>query len=295
MTYQGAFYCIKFNNLSISPDLVCEALEALEWPAGMWQDLETQQTLHTLYYTNANERDAMLSDVTAFVSEMNRQGEQLVALSCFDLPPEDWAESWKKFFDIQHLTPHLVIKPCWLEYESKPNQVVIEIDPGMSFGTGRHATTIYCLQSLERLKKQVDLNGGLLDAGTGSGILAIAAYKMGYRHIDAFDYDEICIPCSYDNAKMNGILPDAIHFYQADLTNYKVEKQYQIVIANILAPVLLSEHARLISMVKTHGYLILAGILSTEYPKIRDAFTAAGLREIHSDSLAEWRSGTFAN
>lgn len=285
------FYCIRFEDRSADAEMIADRMSDAELPAGTWHDLEQGTCHHTLYYTTPEERDAALPEITAYLEAWRAEGAALSDAETFDLPAEDWAETWKRFFTIQHLTPTLVVKPTWLEYEPTGDQMVIEIDPGMSFGTGRHATTVFCLKQIEALSQAG--GGSLLDAGTGSGILAIAAAKYGFSPIDAFDYDPVCIPCSEENAEVNGLAPDAIHFYQADLTEHPIDKIYDVVIANILAPVLLGEVERLCAMVRPGGHLILAGILTTEYPKIRAAFSATGLTEVATETMAEWTGGMF--
>lgn len=287
------FYCIRFSDHSQDAELIADRLSELELPAGTWHDLENGGCCHTLYYTESEERDEAFPGIAELLNSWRAEGALLSEPEIFDLPAEDWAESWKRFFNIQHLTPTLVVKPTWLEYTPTPDQTVIEIDPGMSFGTGRHATTVFCLKQIEALSKILPPESSLLDAGTGSGILAIGAAKYGFSPIDAFDYDPVCIPCSEENAEVNLLPPNRIRFFQADLTQYPVDKTYDVVIANILAPVLLGEVERLIRLTQAGGYLILAGILTTEYPKIREAFTAAGLSELTTETAAEWTGGLF--
>ncbi len=295
MISQGAipFYCIRFRDTTADIEMISNLLSEMELPASSWRDMETGERYHTFYYTEPEARDEALPDVEHLVNLWKEMGAQLSDLECFDLPPEDWAEAWKRFFEIQHLSPTLVIKPEWLTYEATPEQTVIEINPGMSFGTGRHATTVFCLRQIEQLSKKLPHDIGVLDAGCGSGILAIAASKFGFSPIDAFDYDEMCIPCSEENAQLNGLPADAIRFYQADLTQYPTDKTYGLVIANILAVVLLAEAERLYKLTQPNGYLVLAGILSTEYHKIKAKFETLGLKEIATETGAEWTGGAF--
>lgn len=287
------FYCIRFKDTTEDVDKVANLLSETELPAGSWRDMETGERYHTLYYTDPDERDNALGEVRELLACWSDLGAVLGDLEVFELPPEDWAESWKRFFDIQHLSPTLVIKPEWLEYSPTPEQTVIEINPGMSFGTGRHATTVFCLRQIEILSKKLPHDIGVLDAGCGSGILSIAAAKYGFKPIDAFDFDDMCIPCSEENAELNKLPKDAIHFYQADLTTYPVDKTYGLVIANILAVVLFAEAERLVKLTQEGGYLVLAGILSTEYPKIKAQFESYGLKEIATETGAEWTGGAF--
>lgn len=288
------FYCIRFSDATPDPERVADLLSEAELPAGSWHDLETGERIHTLYYTSPEERDETLAENLVLLEQWRREeGAVISEVEVFDLPAEDWSEAWKRFFTIQHLSPALVVKPTWLEYSPTAGQTVIEIDPGMSFGTGRHATTAFCLRQIEQRVADMPKDCGLLDAGTGSGILAIGAALLGFKPIEAFDYDPFCIPCSQENAELNHLPSDAIHFFQADLTLFPTDRSYGIVIANILAPVLMSEVKRLSALTRPGGYLILAGILSTEYLQIKTAFTACGFEEVASETLKEWTGGTF--
>jgi len=209
-----------------------------------------------------------------------------------ELKREDWSESWKKFFHVQHITPRLVVKPSWEAYTAKPGEFILELDPGMSFGTGYHGTTRACLEFLDELSRKAP-NAAVLDVGCGSGILALAAWKLGFRPVTALDNDPQAVVIALENLALNGVAELPVS--TADLYTVNPEPA-QIVVANILATVLLANAERLYGFLdRTHGpaYLILSGILHAQYPEIRERFTQLGLKEVASRSLDEWTSGYF--
>lgn len=208
---------------------------------------------------------------------------------CSQIEEKDWSESWKRFFYVEHISERIVIRPTWEEYAPEPGQHVISLDPGMSFGTGKHATTKGCLILLDGL---ADLCSGFtfLDMGCGSGILSIGATLLGFSDVRGFDNDPDCVRISKENAGLNNL---DIPFYEADLE--KPHPQAQVVVANILAPILI-EYADSIagSVVKAESSrLILSGILDSQYDAVKECFEKAGMKELRNILIEEWRSGVF--
>jgi len=201
----------------------------------------------------------------------------------------DWAESWKRFFHVEHITERVVIRPTWEKYEARPGECIISIDPGMSFGTGKHATTKGCLQLLDSLSDECP-GFSFLDMGCGSGILSIGAALLGYTDVRGFDIDPDCIRISKENAELNGV---DIPFYEAGLE--EPHPKAQVVVANILAPVLI-EYADSIAASLSDGSrsrLILSGILDSQYEGVKKRFEKAGFSELRNLLIEEWRSGVF--
>lgn len=178
---------------------------------------------------------------------------------------EDWAQSWKAFFWPRQITSRIVVKPTWRDYRAEPGQLVIEIDPGMAFGTGTHPTTALCLEWLDGL----DLRGKqVIDYGCGSGILAIAALKLGAARAVGIDHDPQALQASRENAQKNGVadrldvrLPDAEPPAAAD-----------ILVANILAGPLISLAPSLAALIKPDGEFALSGILAEQYDAVADCY-----------------------
>jgi ribosomal protein L11 methyltransferase len=210
------------------------------------------------------------------------------------VPPQDWAESWKRHFQPIEIGRTLLIKPSWSARRPRAGQAVVVIDPGLSFGTGQHATTAYCLKQLVACRKPAQAQG-FLDLGTGSGILAIAAAKLGYGPILALDFDSEAIRTARANARHNGVA-NQIVFLEQDVTQLPEHKgyRYPVVCANLISSLLLTERSRILARLERGGRLIIAGILRTEFAEVQRGYEKAGLRLAGSRVEREWRSGTFA-
>lgn len=212
------------------------------------------------------------------------------------LPRRNWAESWKRHFKPIAIGHRLLVKPSWIRRRPRRGQAVIVLDPGLSFGTGQHPTTEFCLREVVRHRSAVASGRArsFLDMGTGSGILAIAAAKLGYAPIHAFDYDPQSVLVAKENARKNQVA-NQIKLTRADLTRLprRRPRQYDVVCANLLANLLVTERDRILARVKPDGLLVVAGILKREFVEVRTSYEAAGLRLIASRAQKEWCSGTF--
>ena len=205
------------------------------------------------------------------------------------LKAEDWSESWKRFFSVVHVSPHLVVRPPWEDYTPAQGEKVLVLDPGMSFGTGKHATTQACMGFLDELA-QADPNRDVLDVGCGSGILSIAAAKLGFQSVRGIDNDEDAVRIAGENAAANGV---TAAFQTQDLAVCDIKAT--VVVANVLAPVLIEfagPVSRCVRRVPGNA-LILSGILDTQYADVRDAYRTLGFRERKNILIGEWRSGLF--
>jgi ribosomal protein L11 methyltransferase len=169
----------------------------------------------------------------------------------------------------------------------REGEVVITLDPGMSFGTGKHPTTRACLEMLDTLAVG-DLTRPVLDMGCGSGILSIAAKKLGFTHVRGFDYDADAVEVAKENAALNDVV---VPYETRDLANNL--DQGAVVLANILGPVLIEYAAEVTCAVLPGGALVASGILDTLYPEVKAAFEKYGMQEVSSRLIGEWRSGLF--
>jgi ribosomal protein L11 methyltransferase len=204
---------------------------------------------------------------------------------------ENWAESWKRHFRPLHIGP-LVVRASWQQPRLQPDQIEIVLDPGLSFGTGHHPTTRYCLEELVRRRK-TGCAQSLLDAGTGSGILAVAAARLGYCPVEAFDVDAAAVKTARANARGNGVL-NRIRFQQLDLLRLPQRGPcYAVICANVTAPLLLAARERLGARLAPGGWLVMAGILDREFPAVCSAYAAQGLVCVRTRREGRWRSGTF--
>jgi len=197
------------------------------------------------------------------------------------LEPEDWSESWKAYFEPQRIGQHTAIVPSWREYTPQPGETIVRIDPGMAFGTGLHATTRLCLMALERLPL-VDVT--VLDVGTGSGILAIAAALQGARQVDALDIDVVSVEVAQANAALNQVA-DRVHVARGTLRGSETlagmpvvaARDYGLVLANILAEVIIALAPALADALASGGTLVASGIIGEKGDAVTQALSTAGL------------------
>ncbi len=206
---------------------------------------------------------------------------------------EDWAESWKKHFHPMEIGKSLLIKPSWSKKRPRKNQAVVILDPGLSFGTGQHPTTSFCLSEIARTACPAKIKS-FWDIGTGSGILAIAAAKLGFQPVHAFDFDPEAVRVAKENARKNRV-DSKIKLTRGDVTKLplKAARQYDLVCANLISNLLISEKRRIVSRLKPDGTLVLAGILATEFGEVERAFAELKLKLVASRVENEWRSGSF--
>lgn len=205
---------------------------------------------------------------------------------------ENWAESWKRHFKPLAIGDALLLKPSWSKRQPKRGQAVVVIDPGLSFGTGQHPTTSFCLHELVR-RRRAGARQSFLDIGTGSGILAIAAAKLGYAPVQAFDFDPESVRVARANAGANGL--DKLRISRNDLTKLPTRPQraYDVVCANLISTLLIAERRRIAARVKSGGLLVLAGILKQEFRLVQSAFEPLHFRLVSQQREKEWASGAF--
>ena len=292
-------HCCDIRDESENPALADELFAVKGYDYSSLFDTETRVLRHFLYFDNEESAKLAKQEMGTIPDEWRAMGLSFAEIAVTQIEKKDWSEVWKKFFKIQHISEQLVIKPTWLEYEPKHDrEVVVELDPGMSFGTGRHATTRFCLRSIANLAETVlaeNPETTLLDAGCGSGILSIAALKLGFKNITAFDLDPDCLTCTLENMEMNELGANTLDLLEMDLAkSAETLKPFDIVIANILSHILRENREIIKSLVNPDGHLILAGILTQEYRELREAFEELGFREIREATEDEWTSGLFA-
>ncbi|MGD8834244.1 MAG: 50S ribosomal protein L11 methyltransferase [Desulfobacteraceae bacterium] len=197
---------------------------------------------------------------------------------------DDWAQAWKAFFWPQKITPRIVVKPTWREYAKEQGQLIIEIDPGMAFGTGTHPTTCLCIQLLE---KYLQSGEAVLDVGTGSGILLVAAAKLGASKMAGVDLDPMAVDIARRNLTHNKVAPAAVKLECGDLVN-RVTGSYDVVVANILAEVIIDLLADVVKVVKPGGLFICSGIIETSQTAVLEKMASCGFDLLEQQHDGEW-------
>ncbi|HEY72520.1 MAG: 50S ribosomal protein L11 methyltransferase [Chloroflexi bacterium] len=195
----------------------------------------------------------------------------------------DWAEAWKKQLKVLHIGQRTVIRPSWLDYTSAPGEIVIQLDPGMAFGTGLHPTTQMCLVALEELIRP---EAQVLDLGTGSGILAISAAKLGAGCVLAVDNDPVAVKTARGNVKTNKV-SETISVTSGSLAD--APESYDLVVVNILAKVIVEMTQQgLAERVQPGGTLIAAGIIADQKPEVVAALQRKGLTLVKQHQMEDW-------
>lgn len=207
-------------------------------------------------------------------------------LGCREVHEEDWANNWKQYYTTLHLTPRLVINPSWIAYEPSAGETVITLDPGSAFGTGTHETTAMCAQWLDELLGEGD---DVLDLGTGSGILAIIAAKLGASSVEAIDIDQVATDVASENCRLNDVEVDV---HTGELSDAKWE-QYDVIVANIIADVISVIASDIPDRLKPDGVFITSGIIEDKADQVLSACMAAGLKPIGRTEQNGWCAFVF--
>lgn len=254
-----------------------------------WDDINLPKVgaIVSGYFDEDDFNPAILPQIKAKVIELAEfgldylPGEVIVK----DIDNQKWATAWKKYYHPVRVTRHLTIVPSWLEY--KPSQIdekLITLDPGMAFGTGTHPTTRLMLEALS-----IVIRGGetLLDVGTGSGVLSIAAKHFGVNQIIATDIDDIAVAKAQENLALNPIAQD-IDVHVSDLLQDVVAENVDIIVANILAEVIHPLIPQAWDKLRLGGYFLTSGIIKDKFEEIRDAQIAAGFEIEQVLQIGDW-------
>ncbi|TCJ04223.1 50S ribosomal protein L11 methyltransferase [Cytobacillus praedii] len=205
-------------------------------------------------------------------------------VSISEVNEEEWATAWKKYYHPVKISERFTIVPTWEDYTPvSSDELIIELDPGMAFGTGTHPTTVMCIQALERTVKAGDK---VVDVGTGSGVLSIAAAMLGAEKVTALDLDEVAVNSARLNIELNKV-HHAVDVKQNNLLD-GVEPGADIVVANILAEVILRFTDDVSSTVKQDGYFIASGIIQPKKQEVKEAMIDAGFEIAETLQMEDW-------
>ncbi len=280
------------------PPVLAAYLEELLWT------VDGVESVAEAYRTDLPDDETHLSDL-AYVSVLTRNplGEDLIKVMMVENPrlmkvtdiiesrwieEKDWAENWKRHWHPTRVSERLMIVPSWERYQPEnPQERVIKLDPGCAFGTGTHETTRLMLLALEQLATERDFSRlSLLDVGTGSGILAIYAAMLGCLDVRGLDIDPLAVQTARENARLNGV-EAAIHYSDTPLAELCLTP-FDVMVANIIAPVILDLLPEMRARLKPDGVLLLSGLIETSVGPVEDALRATGLTRIQRMQQGDW-------
>ena len=240
---------------------------------GIENTLEEETTL-TGAIANVEGAQQRVSDLT---EALTRAGALRVQTQ--DLPEENWEIAWRQFFKPRRMGRHFVVRPTWEEFGAGPGDLEIVLDPGQAFGTGDHPTTRLCLELLENAEVA---NSDVVDIGCGSGILSVAACKLGARSVTAIDIEPISVEVTKENMALNDVRFEAFEGEGLSLPSIE-DKTFDVVISNIISAILIRLARDVFAATRPRGRWIVSGIISQNWPDVRRAAEVAGF------SLAEER------
>lgn len=288
---------ISVSISSQAEDAVAALMERLfPEPVSVYTEEGTRRSCVFVYLErkpewNARARPALLTGLKAIRACGLRTGAARITLK--PLRRANWAEVWKEHFKPIAIASGLLVVPSWHRHSPRKNQAVVVIDPGLSFGTGQHPTTLFCLQQIQ-VFRQAGQKQSLLDIGTGSGILAIAAAKLGYAPVRAFDSDADAVRIARTNAIKNRVQRMlSIRYEELGRLPLQTRRKYDLICANLVWDTLLEETQRIINRLKPTGTLVLAGLLKQQFVEVQRHFEARGLTLIATATGGEWQSGSF--
>lgn len=262
--------------------------ESMCWNATAWEDVDFGETVFREYFEEEAVAVARIAEMNPLLEEWLDPGDWILELE--RLPKENWSEYWKRFFHTKKVSDRIVIKPSWENYAAMSDEIIIELDPGMSFGTGQHPTTRTCLSILDSLSR--DYSGStFLDLGCGSGVLSIAAAKLGFTNVTAIDNDPLAIEIAKTNAAINGV-DDKICFIVDDLIDTRISGTFNIVVINMLANLLreFADTAKCLMSPSAHSRLIVAGMLDTQYDETMIIYNNLKFNQLHRYNNEGWSS-----
>ncbi|WP_410767968.1 50S ribosomal protein L11 methyltransferase [Fontibacillus sp. BL9] len=248
------------------------------------------------YFPEGVDMEEVIRQVTERTEELREYdidpGNPVITVR--DVSEDDWANNWKQYFKPLRVSHRLTIKPTWEEYTpASPEERIIELDPGMAFGTGTHPTTSLCLRTLEGVIQEGD---EVIDVGTGSGILAIGACRLGASRVLALDLDPVAVSSAMENTRLNR-LEEQIQVVESDLLSVlkkgadatvNVQLPVRVVVANILAEIILLFIEDVYEALQPGGYYIASGIYKNKEQAVEEALTAAGFEIAETAREEDW-------
>lgn len=284
----GIFYSLDVKGVAIEDpnDIKLKAQNPLSWDFADFNIFEFGENAAVVkgYFSEEEDIDNIKNIISAKLDELREMGLNIGEgrLVTASVNEEDWSTSWKKYYKPIKLGDKIVIKPTWEDYTINEGEIIIELDPGMAFGTGTHETTAMCIEMLEKHLKAGDI---VFDIGTGSGILAITSSKLGASNVVGVDLDEVAVKAAIENVETNKL--NNVEILYGDLTNVLTGKA-NIVVANIIAEVIIGLTETVKPFIVKNGLFITSGIIRDRKNDVLDALNISGYRIIEVKEKGEW-------
>ncbi|WP_099346133.1 50S ribosomal protein L11 methyltransferase [Clostridium tertium] len=284
----GIFYGLDCKGVAIEdPNDILEREQGpLTWDFADINVLEHKGKVAVVkaYFSEEDNIDEILKYINEKMNELKELGIDtgVAKVESEKMFEEDWANNWKKYYKPTKVGEKIVVKPIWEEYDAQGEELVVELDPGMAFGTGTHETTRMCIQSLEKYVKE---DSTVFDVGCGSGILAIAAAKLGSKMAVGVDLDPVAVESAKENVGYNNL--ENIQILYGNLVEV-IDRKADIVVANIIAEVIciLTEDVK--RVLKDNGYFITSGIIHDRVDMVTKKLEETGFEVIEINKDGEW-------
>lgn len=284
----GIFYSLDCKGVAIEDpnDILGREQGPLTWDFADINVLEHKGKVAVVkgYFAEEDNIDDVLAYVNERLVELKEMGIDLGEgrVEHEKMHEEDWANTWKQYYKPSKVGEKIVVKPIWEEYTPKNGELVVDLDPGMAFGTGTHETTKMCIQALERYVKE---DSTVFDVGCGSGILAIAAAKLGSKLAVGVDLDPVAVESSIENVKYNNL--DNIEILHGNLVEV-IDGKADIVVANILAEIICILADDVKRVIKEGGIFITSGIIHDRVDMVCEKLEATGFEVVEKNKDGEW-------
>ena len=271
MILQEKWIGIKIRVNSVYAEALANFL--LEWGGeGLGEDITEEGETILTFYLPAKEKEAFLGTLGRYLDDLADlfPETERATFQVEELENEDWGAKWREYFKPLQVGKRFVIAPSWENYEPNQGEILIKIDPGMAFGTGHHQSTALCLEAMEDLVSSGDCPlGEALDLGTGTGILAIGAVKLGFPKVTCLDIDPQAVEIAQKNAQLNEVA-SCISVHLGDIT--VADGSYALILANITSKALKENGASMARLIRPSGRVIVSGILIKEGQEIKSFF-----------------------
>ena len=284
----GIFYSLDCKGVAIEDpeDILGREQGPLTWDFADINVLEHKGKVAVVkaYFAEEDNIEDVLQYVNERLTELKEMGLDLgeAKVEHEKMHEEDWANTWKQYYKPSKVGEKIVVKPIWEEYEAKDEELVVELDPGMAFGTGTHETTRMCIQALERYVKE---ESTVFDVGCGSGILAIAAAKLGAKLAVGVDLDPVAVESSIENVGYNNL--NNIEILHGNLVEV-IDGKADIVVANILAEIICILTDDVKRVLKDGGVFITSGIIHDRVDMVCEKLELTGFEVIEKNRDGEW-------